>query len=54
MKVCKMNEKYKNVCTSIRSLVNEYLKMNGTVSKPKFGVCSPGLTNSLYLLPFSL
>ena len=31
MIVCKMNENYNNVCVSIRSLVNEYLKMNGNV-----------------------
>ena len=29
MKVCKMNEMYDNVWMSFRSLVNEFLKMNG-------------------------
>ena len=33
MKVCKMNEKYNNVCMSIRSLVNAFLKMNGNACK---------------------
>ena len=33
MQVCKMNEKFNNVWMSIRSLVSEYLKMNGNVWK---------------------
>ena len=31
MKVCMMNEKYNNVKMSIRSLVNEYLKINRNI-----------------------
>ena len=38
-----MNEKNNNAWMSIRSLENEYLKMNGNVWPWKFRVWSPGL-----------
>ena len=46
MKLCMMNEKYNNVwmfICSLRSLVNEYLAINGNIWKWKFRVWSPGV-----------
>ena len=48
-KFCKMNKKYNNVWMSIRSLVNEYLKMSWKVWQWNFGVWSPGLYKVPYI-----